>query len=68
MYQKWSVFRTHSLLYRFLFCLKHYCYLASKYHGYLILAQSYEFGPHMAQLDNLDVTQSYIVCSVHYYK
>ena len=33
--------------------------LAPKYHGYSILDQSHEFGPHLAQLDNLDVTLSH---------
>ena len=34
----------------FMFCL------AAKYHGYSIYAQSYEFCPHLAELDNLDFT------------
>ena len=32
--------------------------MAPKNHGYLISAQSYEFCPHLAQLDNLDFTLS----------
>ena len=49
--------------------------LAKKYHGYSISAESYEFCPHLAQLDNLDFTLSQIyifllICSVLdiYYK
>ena len=32
--------------------------LPPKYHGFSISAQSYEFCPHLAQLDNLDFTMS----------
>ena len=35
--------------------------LAPKYYGYSILAQSYEFFPHLAQLYNLDFTLSRIL-------
>ena len=35
--------------------------LAPKYYGYSILAQSYEFFPHLAQLYNLDFTLSCIL-------
>ena len=30
--------------------------LALKYHGYSLSAQRYEFCPHLAQIDNLDLT------------
>ena len=35
-------------------------YLAEKNHGYSIPAQSYDFCPHLIQLDILDVTLSLI--------
>ena len=38
--------------------------LAPKYHGYSISAQSYEFFPHLAQLDNLDLKMSHMQSSV----
>ena len=34
--------------------------LATKYHGYSITAQSYEFYPPLVQLDNLDFTLSHL--------
>ena len=35
-------------------------YLAQKNHGYSISAQSYDFCPHLTQLDILDFTLSHI--------
>ena len=40
--------------------------MAPKYYGYSILAQSYEFYPHLAQLDNLDFTLSLIVVDIDF--
>ena len=34
--------------------------MAPKYHGYSILAQTYEFYPHLVQLDIFDVTLSHM--------
>ena len=67
MNRKWKIFRTLSLIIKKIFCfvlniircwgaVDFKICLAPKYHGYSISAQSYEFYPHMAQLDNLDFT------------
>ena len=69
MSRKWSIFRTLSLI-----CTINLCfdlnimhaweivdlrvYLAKKNHGYSIAAQSYDFCPHLTQLDILDFTLS----------